>query len=162
MSNLSIEEQLSTLEKTIDAPTNLIDQQTQRAPNYFNYNVGHYFQPQHIMPSNYNLDWRKNEDFSYRSQNFQCQGALSYNNQEQIQPPLDEEQFYALWNEIKKDHAAWEAKMKDQVANEEAHVTKVENLIGQLGHALEEQYSRTLPGDITDEDKRESNFVPLS
>ena len=81
------------------------------------------------------------------------------NNQEQIQQPYDEMQFYALWNEI-KDHAAWDAKMKDQVTNE-AHVTNVGNPVRQL-HALKEQYSRTLPSDIKDEDKRECNFVPLS
>ena len=40
---------------------------------------------------------------------------------------------------IKKDHVAWEAKMKDQVTNEEASVTHIENPIGQLSHALEEQ-----------------------
>ena len=49
--------------------------------------------------------------------------------------------------------------MKDQVTNEEAHVTNVENPIGQLAHALEEQYSRTLPSNRKDEDKRECNFV---
>ena len=52
--------------------------------------------------------------------------------------------------------------MKDQVTNEEAPVTNIENPIGQLVHALEEQYSRTLPNNIKDEDIRECNFVPLS
>ena len=41
-------------------------------------------------------------------------------------------------------------------------MTNVENPIGQLDHALEDQYSRTLPRDIKDEDKRECNFVPMS
>ena len=52
--------------------------------------------------------------------------------------------------------------MKDQVTNEKAPVTNIENPIGQLAHALEEQYSRTLLSDIRDEDKRECNFVPRS
>ena len=52
--------------------------------------------------------------------------------------------------------------MKDKVGNEEAPVTNLENPIGQLAHALEEQYSRPLPSDINGEDKRECNFVPLS
>ena len=52
--------------------------------------------------------------------------------------------------------------MKDQVTHLEAHVTNLENPIGQLSHALEEQNFRTLPSDIKDEDIRESNFVPLS
>ena len=52
--------------------------------------------------------------------------------------------------------------MKDKVTNEEAHVTNLENPIGQLAHALKEQYSRPLPIDIKDEDIRECNFVPLS
>ena len=43
---------------------------------------------------------------------------------------------------MKKDHAAWEAKMKDQVTNEEALVTNLENPIGQQAHALEDQYSK--------------------
>ena len=89
MNNLSIDERLSALEKKIDAHTNLIDQQTQRAPNYFDYNGG-YFQPQHIMLNYYHLGWRTYEDFPYRSQNFQSQGGLSYNYQEQIQQPFDE------------------------------------------------------------------------
>ena len=41
-------------------------------------------------------------------------------------------------------------------------MTNIENPIGQLTHALEEQHSRTLPSDIKDEDKRECNFVPMS
>ena len=61
-----------------------------------------------------------------------------------------------------KDHDAWEAKMKDKVNNEEALVKNLENPISQRAHALEEQYSRPLPSDIKDEDKREYNFVPLS
>ena len=52
--------------------------------------------------------------------------------------------------------------MKYQVTNEEAPMTNVENPLGQLAHALEEQYSRTLPSDIKDVEKRECNFVPLS
>ena len=64
--------------------------------------------------------------------------------------------------EVKKDHAAWEAKMKYQVTNEETPVTNLENPIGQQAYALEEQYSRPLPSDIKDKDKRECNFVPLS
>ena len=52
--------------------------------------------------------------------------------------------------------------MKYQVTNEEAPVKNIENPIGKLAHALEEKYSRTLPSDIKDEDKRESNFVPMS
>ena len=63
---------------------------------------------------------------------------------------------------MKKDKAAWEAKMKDQVTNEEALVTNLENPTGQLAHALEEQHFRTLPSDIKDENIRECNFVPLS
>ena len=46
--------------------------------------------------------------------------------------------------------------------NGEALVTNIENPIEKLAHALEEQYSRTLPSDIKDEDKRECNFVLLS
>ena len=162
MNNESIDERLSALEKKIDALSNLIDQQTQKAPHYLNYDGGHYFQPHNIIPSNYHLGWRTYDDFSYRSQNFQSQGGSSYNYQEQIQQPYDKEQFYALLNERKKDHAAWEAKMKDKVTNEEAHVTNLENSVGQLAHALEEQYSRSFLSDIKDEDKRECNFVPLS
>ena len=45
---------------------------------------------------------------------------------------------------------------------EEASVTNIENPIRQLAHALEEQYSRTLPSDIKDEEKIECNFVPMS
>ena len=52
--------------------------------------------------------------------------------------------------------------MKDQVTNEEAPVTNIENSIGQLAYALEEQHFKTLPSDIKDEDIRECNFVPLS
>ena len=63
---------------------------------------------------------------------------------------------------MKKDKAAWEAKMKDQVTNEEALVTNLENPTGQLAHALEEKHFRTLPSDIKDENIRECNFVPLS
>ena len=114
------------------------------------------------MLSYYHSGWRTYEDFSYRSKNFQSQGGSSYNYQEQIQQPSNEEKFYALLNEIKKDNVEWEAKMKDQVTNEEVPVTNIENPIGQLNHALEEQYSRTLPSDIKDEDIRECNFVPLS
>ena len=83
------------------------------------------------MPSYYDSDWRTYEDFSFGSQNFQCQEGSSYNYDEQILQPSSEEQFYALLNEMKKDHAAWEAKMKDKVTNEEAHVTNLENPIGQ-------------------------------
>ena len=75
MSNLLIDERLSTLEKKVDALTNLIDQQIQRAPNYFNYKGGHYFQPRHIMPSYFHSGWRTYEDFPYRSQNFESQEA---------------------------------------------------------------------------------------
>ena len=96
LNNESTDERLSALEKRIDALTNLIHQQTQRAPNYFDYNGGHYFQPHHIMPSYYYLGWRTYEDFPYRSQNFQSQGGSSYIYQEQIQQPSDEEMFYAL------------------------------------------------------------------
>ena len=52
--------------------------------------------------------------------------------------------------------------MKDLVTNEEAPVTNIENPIGQLAHALDEQYSTILPSDIKDENKRECNFVPMS
>ena len=38
----------------------------------------------------------------------------------------------------------------------------LENPIGQLAHALEEQHFRTFPSDIQDEDIRECKFVPLS
>ena len=41
-------------------------------------------------------------------------------------------------------------------------MTNIENPIRQLDHALKKQYSRTLPSDIKDEDKRECNFVPMS
>ena len=162
MRNESIDERLSTLEKKIYALSNPIDQQTQRALHYLNYNGGHYFQPHNIIPSYYHSGWRTYEDFSYRSQNFQSQGGSSYNYQEQIQQPSNEERFYALLNEMKKDNAAREAKMKDKVSNEEAPTTNLENPIGQLAHALEEQYSRPLPSDVKDEDKRECNFVLLS
>ena len=162
MNNESIDEHLSTLEKKINSLSYLIGQQTQRAPHYLNYNGGYYFQPHNIMPSYYHLGWRTYDDFSCGSQNFQSQGGSSYNYQEQIQQPFDEEQFYALLNDMKKDHAAWEAKMKDKVTNEEAHGTNIEIPIGQLAHALEEQYSRPLLSDIKDEDIRECNFVPLS
>ena len=162
MNIVSMDERLSALEKKIDTLTNLIDQQTQRAPNFFNYNGGHYFQPQYIMPSYNHSGWRTYGDFPYRSQNFQSQGGLNYNNQEQIHQPYDEELYYALLNDIKKDHVAWEAKMKDQVTNEEAPMTNVENPIGRQAHASKEQYSRPLPSDIKDEDKRECDFEPLS
>ena len=162
MKNESIDEQLSALEKKIDAISNLIDQQTQRAPHYLNYNGSHYFQPHNIMPSYYHLGWMTYEDFYYRSQNFQSQGGTSYNYQEQIQKPSIEEKFNALLNEIKKDNAEWEAKMKDKITNEEASMTNIENPIRQLTHTLEEQYSKTLPSDIKVEDIRECNFVPLS
>ena len=62
---------------------------------------------------------------------------------------------------MKKDHDTWEAKMKDKVSNEEGPMTNLENPIGKLAHALKEQYSRRLPSDKKDEDKRECNFVPL-
>ena len=51
--------------------------------------------------------------------------------------------------------------MKDQVTNEESPVTNLENPTGQQAHTLEEQYSRTLPSDLKDEEKIECNFVPL-
>ena len=63
---------------------------------------------------------------------------------------------------MKKDKVAWEAKMKDQVTNEEALVTNLENPIGKLAYALEEQHFRTILSDIKDENVRECNFVPLS
>ena len=110
-----------------------------------NYNGGHYFQPHNIIPSFYHLGWRTYEDFSYGSQNFQSQGGSSYNYQEQIQQPYDEELFYALLNDIKKDNAAWEAKMKDKVSNVEAPVTNIENPIRQQAHELADQYSRPIP-----------------
>ena len=106
--------------------------------------------------------WNTHEDFSFKSQNFQCQEGSSYKYHEQIQQPADEEMFYALWNEVKKDHATWEAKMNDKSTNEEAHMTNLGNPIGQLAYVLEEEYFRTLPSDIKDEDIRECNFVPLS
>ena len=56
---------------------------------------------------------------------------------------------------MKKDDTTREAKMKDKVNNEEAPMTNLENLIGQLAHTLEDQYSRPLPCDVKDEDKRE-------
>ena len=114
------------------------------------------------MSSYYHSGWRKYEDFSYGSPNFQRQGGSSYNYQEQIQQPSNEELFYVLLNEMKKDHDAWGAKMKDKVINEEAPMNNLENTIGQLAHALEEQYSRPLPIDKKDEDIRECNFVPFS
>ena len=104
------------------------------------------------MPSYYHSSWRTYEDFFYRSQNYQSQGGSSYNYQEQIQQPSDEEQFYALLNEMKKYHAAWEAKMKNKVTNEEDNMMNIENPIGQLVHALEEQYLSPLPSDIKDKD----------
>ena len=158
MNNNSVDACLFALEKKIDSFSNLIDQKTQREPNYFNYNGGHHFQSQHIMSSCYHSSWRTYEDFPYRSQNFQSQVGSSYNYQEQIQQPSDEEMFYALRNEVKKDKAEWEAKMKDQVTNEEAPMTNLENPTGKLAHALEEQHSRTLPSNIKDDDKRECNF----
>ena len=161
MSNESIDERLSSLKKKIDTLSNLTDQQTQRAPHYLNYNGGHYFQPNNIILSYYHSGWRTYQDFSYRRPNFQTQGGSSYNYQEQIMQPFDEEQFYALLNEIKKDNAACEAIMKDKFCNENALVTNLENPIRQLAHALEEQYSRPLPSNIKDEDKRECNFVNL-
>ena len=114
------------------------------------------------MPSYYHSSLRTYEDFFYRSQNYQSQGGSSYNYQEQIQQPYDEEQFYALLNEMKKDHAAWEAKMKDKITNEEAPMMNIENLIAQLVHALEEQYLSPLPSDIKNEDIREYKFSTLS
>ena len=63
---------------------------------------------------------------------------------------------------MKKDSAACETRMTDKSSNEEASVTNLENPIGQLAYALEERYSRPLPRDINDENKRECNFVPLS
>ena len=159
---LSINEHLSTLEKKIDGLSNLIDQQTQRPPHYLNYNGGHFFQPHNIIPSYYHLGWRTYQDFSYGRPNFQSQGGSSYNYQEQIWQPFNEEQFYALLNEMKKNNATCEAKMKDNFSNEEAPMTNLKNSIRKLAHALEEQYSRQLPSDIKDEDKRECNFVPLS
>ena len=120
------------------------------------------FNPNTLCRANIIRGWRPYEDFSYGSQNFQSQGGSSYNYQEQIHQPFDEELYYALLNDIKKDHTAWEAKMKDQATNEEAPVTNLENPIGQLAHALEGQHLRPLPSNIKDEDKREHNFVPLS
>ena len=55
------------------------------------------------MLSYYQLGWKTIEDFSYRSPNFQSQGGSSNTYQEQIQLSYDEEMFYALWNEVKKD-----------------------------------------------------------
>ena len=114
------------------------------------------------MPSYYHSSWRTYEDFSYGSQNFQSEGGSSYNYQEQIQQPYDEEQFYALLNEMKKECDAWEVKTKVKFINEESMATNLNNSIEQLAHTLKEQYSRPLPIDIKDEDKRECNFVPLS
>ena len=104
------------------------------------------------MLSYYHLGWSTNEDFYFGSQNFQSQGGSSYNYHEQIQQPCNEETFYVLLNEMKKDNAAWDAKMKDKVTNEEALVKNLENQIGQLAHTLEELYSRLLTSDIKDED----------
>ena len=70
MSNESIDELVSALEKKNDALVNLIDQQTQRGPHYLNYNGGHYFQPHNIISSYYHSGWRTYENFSYRSQKF--------------------------------------------------------------------------------------------
>ena len=69
MNNEMINERLLALEKKINALSNLIDQQTQRAPHYLNYYGGHYFQP-YIVPSYYHLGRRTYEDFSFGSQNF--------------------------------------------------------------------------------------------
>ena len=63
---------------------------------------------------------------------------------------------------MKKDNAAWEAKMKNKVTNEEALVTNLENPIRQLAFTLEEQYSGPLTSGINDEDIGECNFMPLS
>ena len=63
---------------------------------------------------------------------------------------------------MKNDNAAWEAKMKDKVTNEEAPVTNLEKPIGQLAYTSEEQYSRSLASGIKNEDIGECNFVPLS
>ena len=52
--------------------------------------------------------------------------------------------------------------MKDKDTNEEAPMINLENSIRQLAHALEEQYSRLLPSDMKDEEKRQCNFMPLS
>ena len=101
MSNELIDERLSALEKKIDALSNLIDQQTQRAPHYLNYNGGHFFQPHNIISSYCHSGWRTYGDFSYGSPNFQRQGGLSHNYQEQIHQPSNEERFYALLNEMK-------------------------------------------------------------
>ena len=121
MSNESIDERLSVLEKKIDTLSNLIDQQTQRAPHYLNYNGGHFFQPHNIIPSYYHSSWMTYQEFSYGRPNFQNQGSSSYKYQEQILQPSDEEQFYALLNEIKKDNATCEARMKDKFINGLAH-----------------------------------------
>ena len=56
---------------------------------------------------------------------------------------------------MKKDNAAWDAKMKDKVTNEEALVKNLENQIGKLAHTLEELYSRPLTSDIKDKDMGE-------
>ena len=55
---------------------------------------------------------------------------------------------------MKKDHAAWEVKMKDKVTNEEVPLTNIENPIGKLAHPLEKQYLRPLQSNIKDEEKR--------
>ena len=52
--------------------------------------------------------------------------------------------------------------MTDKVSNEEALVTNLKNLIRQLAHALEEQYSWPFLSDIKDKDKRECSFAPLN
>ena len=83
----------------------------QRAPHYLNYN----------------------EDFSCRSHE-----GSSHLHQEQIQQPSVEERIFASLNEEKKDHVAWEIRMKEKAMNEEAHVTELEKLIGQLAIAIEE------------------------
>ena len=49
---------------------------------------------------------------------------------------------------MKEDNDAYEDKMKDKVTDEEAPMTNLENPIGQLAHAFEEQYSRPLLSDI--------------
>ena len=162
MNNETIYERLLALEKKINPLSKLIDQQTQRAPHYLNYCRGHYFKPHNIMLSYYHLGWSTYEDFYFGSQNFQSLGGSGYNYHEQIQQPCNEEKFYVLLNEMKKDNAAWDAKMKDKVTNEEALVKNLENQIGQLAHTLEELYSRPLTSDIKDEDIGERNFVPLS
>ena len=74
--------------------------------NYFNNNVGYFYQPHNYMTSYYHPGWGSYDNFSYGNPIMQSQEGSSSYYQEQIKKPSDEELFLALKEEIKRDNDA--------------------------------------------------------